>query len=164
MPSGIGSHTNPHKGFTDDWLTPPEILAALQPFELDPATPIDMPWATAHKRFTVKDNGLMKDWTGRVWLNPPYGPQTGLWLRRLAAHGNGMALVFARTETEWFHAEIWRKASALFFFEGRLHFHHLDGSRSKHNAGGPSVLVAYGEGNSNVLSRCELKGQYLELR
>lgn len=49
------------------------------------------------------EGGLESPWIDRVWLNPPYGRETGLWLRTLAAHGSGIALVFARTETEMFH-------------------------------------------------------------
>jgi len=98
--------------------------------------------AAAH--YTIADDGLKKPWHGMVWLNPPYSAKVGVWLKRLAAHGSGIALVFARTETSWFRDEVWNKASAIFFFRGRLHFHHVDGSRAKANAGAPSCLVAYG--------------------
>ena len=36
MRTGIGSHTRAVRGRTDDWLTPPEIIAALGRFDLDP--------------------------------------------------------------------------------------------------------------------------------
>ena len=37
-------------------------------------------------------------------MNPPYGPPPviGPWMRRMAAHGHGTALIFARTETAIF--------------------------------------------------------------
>jgi hypothetical protein len=44
-------------------------------------------------------------------------------MSRLAYHGNGIALVFARTETQWFTQSVWKQASGIFFFEGRLTFH-----------------------------------------
>ena len=84
---------------TDEWLTPPEILAALGPFDLDPCTPDAMPWQTAAARYTKRDDGLAQPWRGRVWLNPPFGREAVRWLRKLAAHGDGVALVPARTET-----------------------------------------------------------------
>ena len=54
-----------------------------------------------------------------------------------------------------FHEHVWNKASALLFLKGRLYFHYVDGSKAKANAGGPSVLVAYG--STNVISLCESK-------
>lgn len=149
--TGIGGHHRAYRGRTDEWLTPPEIISTLGRFDLDPCAPINRPWDTSDHHFTVEDNGLHRRWFGRVWLNPPYGPDTGQWLAKLAKHGNGIALIFARTETDMFFRHVWGCASALLFLRGRLHFHHLDGSRAKANAGGPSVLVAYGSGNVNCL-------------
>lgn len=150
MGKGIGGHQRAYEGKTDEWLTPPDIIQALGPFDLDPCSPINRPWDTAKVHYTVEDDGLSKPWMGRVWLNPPYGPMTGTWLNMLADHGNGISLIFARTETEMFHAQVWERADAIFFFKGRLFFHDVAGNRAKHNSGGPSVLVAYG--HNNVLS------------
>ena len=57
---------------THDWLTPPEILQALGPFDLDPCASLYQPWRTATKQYTIEDDGLKKEWRGRVWCNPPY--------------------------------------------------------------------------------------------
>jgi len=149
---------------SDTWLTPPEILKALGPFDLDPCCPPVMPWKTAARCFTERDDGLAQPWAGRVWLNPPYSREAVRWLRRMAQHGNGVALVFARTETEWFWETVWRAATALHFFEGRIHFHHPDGRRARANAGAPSVLAAYGDDNAAALKSCRLPGRYVELR
>lgn len=129
---------------SDTWLTPPEIVRGLGSFDLDPCCPPDMPWRTAARMLTRADNGLRAPWAGRVWLNPPYSRQAVTWLRRLASHGEGTALVFARTETSWFVECVWQRASAVFFLHGRVNFHLADGRRSAANAGAPSVLVAYG--------------------
>lgn len=163
---GIGGHQKPHRGGTDDWLTPPHVIEAVGPFDLDPCCPPNMPWATAREMLSPPEwDGLRADWSGRrVWLNPPYGPETGKWLEKLAAHGDGIALVFARTETEMFHRWGWWSANAMFFFRGRLHFHRPDGSRAAANAGGPSVLIAYGEECTSRLERCPLPGQFVRLR
>lgn len=160
---GIGGHQRAFKGRTDEWLTPPEIIDALGPFDLDPCSPVNRPWPTADQHFTVNDNGLSREWHGRVWLNPPYGPQTGNWLRRLSQHGNGIALVFARTETEMFFEWAWNKADAMLFIRGRLHFHDINGRRAKCNAGGPSVLIAYGHENANRLKQCGIKGKFVAI-
>lgn len=147
----------------EEWLTPPHILAALGSFDLDPCAACHQPWPTARQHFTIIDDGLKRVWRGRVWCNPPYGKQTTHWLKRLADHGNGIALTFARTETVMFFEQIWGKANALLFIEGRLHFHHANGGRAKLNAGGPSVLVAYGRDNVECLRACEIRGQFIEL-
>ena len=142
----------------DEWLTPKELLDRLGPFDLDPCAPVVRPWATAEQHYTIFDNGLKQKWKGRVWLNPPYGAQTGLWLARLSEHGDGIALVFARTETKAFHKHVWPKASALLFLKGRLTFHHADGSAANSSAGAPSVLIAYGERNAACLRALKCLG------
>jgi hypothetical protein len=160
---GIGSHQSARMD-KDEWLTPPEILKALGPFDLDPCSPINRPWPTAAKHYTIDDLGLTKPWSGRVWCNPPYGSQTGIWLQKLADHGNGIALIFARTETEMFFSQVWNRAFALLFVEGRLYFHHVDGSKAAANAGAPSVLVAYGIMNADALANSGIKGKVIFLK
>lgn len=161
---GMSGHQRPHRGATDTWLTPPHIIESLGPFDLDPACPPAMPWATASRMLTEADDGLAADWHGRVWLNPPYGPATWRWLERLADHGDGIALIFARTETRGFHRHVWSRASGLRFFAGRLHFCRIDGGRAKLNGGAPSVLVAYGDECADRLARCRLPGAFVRLR
>ena len=163
---GIGNHQSSHI-LKDEWLTPPEIIKALGVFNLDPCAPINRPWDTAEKHYTVADNGLMKPWHGRVWLNPPYGRETGIWLNRLVAHGNGVALIFARTETQMFFDHVWNYADGVFFFEGRLHFHHVDGRRAVANSGAPSCLIAYGANNLHAIMDAidneQLRGMLVKL-
>lgn len=127
----------------EEWLTPPVVIKAVGPFDLDPCAPINRPWDTAKKHLTINDDGLRAPWEGFVWCNPPYGPKTGDWLARMAEHNNGIALVFARTETRAFHRHVWRKACGIFFFSGRLSFFHVTGKQGG-TAGAPSCLIAYG--------------------
>lgn len=153
----------PNRGITDEWLTPPEILRSLGEFDLDPCSPVNRPWTTAKNHLTVLDDGLSKVWGGRVWLNPPYGPETGKWLRRLAEHGNGIALIMARTETKMFFDWGWKYASAMLFIRGRLHFYNVSGERAKGNAGAPSVLIAYGRENAESIKSSGIEGQFVSL-
>ncbi|MBY0438782.1 MAG: phage N-6-adenine-methyltransferase [Burkholderiales bacterium] len=148
----------------DEWLTPPHVLEALQPFDLDPCAPIVCPWPIAREHYTVMQDGLSQPWRGRVWLNPPYGPKTRLWMRRLAEHGDGIALIFARTETAIFFPWVWDHAAALLFLKGRLHFHYVDGRRAAANSGAPSVLVAYGRENRDRLAQSGLPGKLIDIR
>lgn len=136
---------------SDEWLTPPEILNALGRFDLDPCAPLTRPWDTAAEHFSVLDDGLNREWGGRIWLNPPFGREAVKWLRKLARHGDGIALIPARTETKMFYETVWGQADAVCFLKGRPHFHHVDGSRAKANSGAPIVFVAYGAQNVKTL-------------
>ncbi len=167
--TGIGSHQSA-KMINDEWLTPLSIIQDLGPFDLDPCSPVNRPWPTAKKHFTIEDNGLLQDWTGFVWCNPPYGANTTTWLARMAMHNNGIALIFARTETSMFFRNVWPVATSLFFIEGRLYFYDVNGIKAKANSGGPSVLIAYGPEADKRLcwESCREKpaitGKYIKLR
>ncbi len=162
-PRAIGSHQSAKAG-KDEWLTPPEILNALGPFHLDPCAPITRPWPTAIHHLTILDDGLLQPWQGRVWCNPPYGQETGKWLARCAEHRNATALVFARTETTAWKEHVWPKAHAILFLHGRLHFHHVDGSRAPMNAGGPHALISYDPFNTLILEKSRIPGHLVKLQ
>lgn len=179
----IGSHHSAAAG-TDVWLTPPDVLAALggaDSFDLDPCAAVNQPWPTARQHYTVQDNGLIRPWHGRVWMNPPYSTSViGKWMARMVEHGQGIALIFARTETAIFQEMVWRSADALLFHESRLTFHVNEdtwfepkgkkpilarrGERAPANAGGPSVFCAYGAEDADVLASCGLPGAFVPLR
>ncbi len=149
-----------------EWLTPPEIIRALGDFDLDPCAPVaPRVWEMAQRHYTIEDDGLLQDWQGRVWMNPPYERNvTHRWMRRLAAHGDGIALIFARTETEIFFPHVWQKADAVFFFDKRINFYHANGIQAKGGAGAPSCLVAYGAHNVAAIERSKLGGKLVLLR
>jgi hypothetical protein len=157
--TGLGGHQSANMG-KDEWLTPPDVLKALGPFDLDPCAPVSPPWPIAEQTFTIRDDGLGRPWHGFVWCNPPYGAMTKPWLKRLAAHGNGIALIFARTETEMFFDSAWRAASSMLFLEGRLYFHHVNGERAAANSGAPSVLLGFGAEADRRLRNCGFAGAY----
>lgn len=140
----------------DEWLTPPDIVQSLGEFDLDPCSPINRPWPTAAQHLTIEDNGLAHEWHGRVWCNPPFGREAVKWLRRMAKHGNGIALIPARTETAMFYETVWSCADAVLFIKGRPHFHYVDGRRAPFNSGAPICLVAYGAANAKALEESGL--------
>lgn len=149
---------------SDTYLTPKWMIDALGPFDLDPCTPEVMPWETAAHRFTKKENGLIQQWFGRVWLNPPYGREAVKWTRKLSFHDNGTALLLARTETaDWFET-IWPKADSLLFLKGRIYFYDQYGERLPANCGAAPVLVAYGEENSDKLADSKIRGKHIPLK
>lgn len=169
--AGIGGHQS-HKAGTVEWLTPPEIITALRPFDLDPCAPLAQPSPTAARTFTRRDNGLLQAWSGRVWLNPPYAHGVlEEWLARMAEHDHGTALIFARTETDAFFRYVWECSSALLFLRGRVNFLTPDGTpalrkdgKTPANAGAPSVLCAYGVQDADILAGCDIDGAFVPLR
>lgn len=165
MADGVHPYASRPVAGTHVWLTPPAIIEALGPFDLDPcAAPEPRPWTTADVHYTQDDDGLLRAWFGRVWMNPPFGAHTGTWLKRLADHGNGIALTFARTDTAMFQQQAFQRAHGILFLSGRPHFHLPDGSRAKGNSGGPICLIAYGEYNARRLRKCGLAGTYTAMQ
>ena len=159
-----GIHTKPNRGLSNDWLTPPAIIRALGRFDLDPCAHPRQFYRTARRMIAPPRDGLWAYWRGRVWLNPPYGGDLKQWIGRLAAHGDGIALVPARTEVEsWFWPFIWEAADAVLFIKGRLYFHRPDGSTNG-NAGHGSVLAAYGARNVAALKRSGVNGKLVVLQ
>lgn len=144
MTPGGFTHDRRSATSSDEWYTPPALFDALGlTFDLDPAAPAGgVPWVPTTRYYTRNEDGLSQPWHGRVWLNPPYGRATDQWLARLAHHGDGLALVFARTDTRWFQ-RVSTEATALCFIGGRLRFHRPDGTPGD-TSPAPSLLVAFG--------------------
>jgi hypothetical protein len=105
------------------------------------------------------DDGLATEWYGRVFCNPPYDADLALWLEKCALHHNAIALIFARTETDAWHAWVWPHADSILFLRGRLSFYLPDGTHAiKSNAGAPSVLISYDRANTRALEQCGIAG------
>lgn len=149
-------------GETSTWLTPPHIFKALGQFDLDPCSPLNRPWDTASNHYTVEDDGLIQPWFGRVWLNPPYGKEATPFMEKMAIHRDGIALLFARTETRMFQTLVFPYASSMLFLAGRLKFHRIDGSLAS-TSQSPSVLIGYGHKEDDVLKNSGLKGWFVKL-
>lgn len=130
---------------TDEWSTPPDFFAGVAarfgPFDLDVCASATN--AKAPRYFTKDDNGLVQTWTGRCWMNPPYGRTIGLWMRKAFESALGGAvcvcLVPARTDTAWWHEYVAR--GRVEFIRGRLKF-----GDAKNSAPFPSALVVFEPG------------------
>lgn len=148
---------------TDEWYTPKEIIDALGKFDLDPCVPINPLWQTAKIMYNKTDDGLTKDWVGRVWLNPPYSrPLIEQFVRRLAEHGNGIALLFNRCDSKMFQDVVFEKATAMKFLRNRIRFFRPDGTRGD-SPGCGSILIAFGEDNTEILRTCDITGKYVRI-
>ncbi len=148
---------------TDEWYTPLELIRALGSFDLDPCASAARLWDTAKKHYTKADNGLVQEWAGRVWLNPPYShPLVTRFVERLAEHGDGIALLFSRCDTKLFQEVIFPTADSVYFLRERVRFYRPGGTRGG-SPGCGSVLAAFGANNTEAILRSGLKGTLLRV-
>lgn len=145
------------------WLTPRSLVESLGPFDLDPAGAPGHELAARTYLPERGEDGTALPWSGRVWLNPPYGPEARAFMARMAIHGDGIALLPARTETRMFRDCVWSFASGVLFVFGRLVFLDAAGTRARANAGFGSVLVAYSPADLAALRASGIEGQVIEL-
>lgn len=148
----------------DEWYTPPWMFEALGvQFDLDPCSPGAPPSnVPALRHLTKAENGLTAEWAGKIWLNPPFSSKRP-WYERLVAHGNGIALMPARTETHDLQ-DYMNAASALLFLKSRTQF--WRGSAPGGNGVGGAtttppfgiVLCAYGDEMAAALLNSKLMG------
>jgi len=102
-------------------------------------------------------------WRGRVWMNPPYTPQIHLWTRKMAEHCNGIALLFSRTHRRWFREDVWLRAEAVLFVEGRVTFLYPSWKTATLSGKHGCMLVAYGHDNAEKLFRAGIRGIWIDL-
>lgn len=151
------------KDSTDEWYTPIELINSLGEFDLDPCAPIKPLWQTARTMYNKEDDGLSKEWFGRIWLNPPYSrPLIEQFVRKMADHGNGIALLFNRCDSKMFQDVIFEKATAMKFLRKRIKFYRQDGTRGD-SPGCGSILIAFGEDNAEILEHCNIEGKFVVL-
>jgi hypothetical protein len=154
-------------GASDEWYTPKFVFDALGcDFDMDVAAPRLLPsWIGERlrptdpkgaRRWLWKD-GLETDWSGFVWMNPPFGGRNSLapWLNKFFDHGNGIALTPDRTSAPWFH-EAWQRAD-LVMFTRKIKFLRPDGSEGKSPSNG-TALWATGYQGEQALLRAEKEG------
>lgn len=155
--SALGMGGRLRAGASAEWWTPEHVTDALGlAFDLDPCGPDGgVPWLPVARTIALPNDGLSEAWDGRVWLNPPYGRETPAWVDRLIEHGDGVALVFARTDAQWGQRALARADAVCFI--GRLSF--VDGhrpERKRHNAANSSMLLAFGAKCAEAVRTCGL--------
>ena len=127
---------------TDMWATPQEFFDSLDKvfrFETDVCAVKDN--AKCQRFYTPDDNGLLQDWRGVCWMNPPYGREISQWVEKAyrSAKDNGATVVCllpARVDTRWWHN--FCAKGEVHFLRGRLKFGGNDNS-----APFPSAVVVF---------------------
>lgn len=155
--------THQIKGVTssDEYYTPKHIIDSLGCFDLDPATPKNPKWQTARVMYTKEDDGLNKEWFGRVFLNPPYSkPLVEQFIKKMAEHGNGIALIMPKLGTKLFRETIYPSCSAIYILAERIKFYDENWKQQKSPIC-QSMLVAFGKENIEAIRNSGLKGMML---
>lgn len=109
--------------------------AALGGIDLDPASnALAQNIVKAEEWYDEEENGLLQDWSGRVFLNPPYAyPAVANFIQKLCDEyeaGDVTAAVLLtnnNTDTKWWHMAA-SVASAVCFTAGRINFYKADGT------------------------------------
>jgi phage N-6-adenine-methyltransferase len=141
-----------------EWYTPAEIIErvrkTLGEISLDPASCDEAQrLVNAMCYLTQKQNGLSGNWSGKVFLNPPYGKEIGKWIEKLVAEyeakaiSEAITLVPARTDTEWFQK---LAPYTLCLVKGRLKFWNSQGE-ADNSASFPSAVVYLGKTNTKFV-------------
>lgn len=136
---------------SEEWYTPADIvervIQVLTGIDLDPCSNSqEAPNVPAALHFSKAEDGLTREWNGKVWMNPPYGRSIGQWIGKLVSEyeagrvTEAIALVPARTDTAWFAA---LRDFPRCFVQGRITFLKPDGSKAD-PAPFPSALVYLG--------------------
>lgn len=127
---------------SEEWSTPQKLFDDLNNsyhFTLDPcATHTN---AKCKRYFTEAEDGLSRPWTGRVFMNPPYGREIAKWVKKAYEESQSNAelvvcLLPARTDTRWWHNYCLK--GEIQFVKGRLKF-----GDAKNAAPFPSVRVVF---------------------
>lgn len=135
----------------DDWTTPDDFYAVLDAefgFTLDPCCYAHT--AKCARFFTKEEDGLRQDWTGAVFMNPPYGRAIGKWIAKAyeAAQTTAdvvVALIPARTCSRYWH-DYCMKAAEIRFVKGRLRFGCQSTDRHD-NAPFPNAVIVFRKGD-----------------
>lgn len=144
---------------SDEWYTPDAFVRSLGRFDLDPATSHQRGRQLAPKYYTAAEDGLQREWFGRVWLNPPFS-RIHPWVARMRQHNNGIMLCFSRTDATWF-VDLTKSCGAVYLLMRRMQFWRPgEKSRSQRCPLGV-VLFPFGDENVQVLEQCGIPGVLL---
>jgi len=110
------------------------------------------------KFITEKEDSLLVEWKQTFFMNPPYSKVEKFMKKAYYQHikhgVEGLILVFAKTDTKWWHEFVENKAE-VHFIKGRIKFF-KDGYETKNSAPYPSVWLIYRVKQTKELSNNDL--------
>ncbi len=127
---------------TDQWATPQDTFDKLNKiFNFETDVCADQHNTKCENFYTESDNGLLQEWRGVCWMNPPYGRGIGDWLKKAydsckENNATVVCLIPARTDTRWWHD--YCVHGEVFLLKGRLKF-----GGAKNCAPFPSAVVVF---------------------
>lgn len=129
-----------------EWYTDAKFIESARKvmgsIDLDPASSAAAnETVRATHYFTIEDDGLKQEWTGRIWLNPPYS-KAYLFTKKLLESKSvteSICLMNNCTETQWFY-DISSAANAIVFTKGRTTFYRADGTESSRPLQGQAII------------------------
>ena len=134
----------------DSWMTPAEYIekarAVMGTINIDPASSEEANKIVKATRYcSKKDNGLVAQWFGNVWLNPPYSqPLIEQFVDKLLSSDVDRAVVLVNnsTDTGWFHKlfAFMDDADIICFPRGRLSFSLPGGKKVEGNRQGQAFF------------------------
>lgn len=148
----------------DEWYTPQWLIDELGPFDLDPCAPVVKPYEIAPVSYNRLTDGLAEEnqWHGTVFMNPPYSRVLlRKFCERMAAHGDGIALLVNRQDNLLWQEVIFPTAKSMLFMRHRVKFLRPDGTTGSPFFG--SCLVAWGLECDTRLRKCNIEGKYVVL-
>lgn len=150
-----------HNSGDNEWYTPAKHIelarAVMGGIDTDPASSeVANRTVKATKIFTAEDDGRVQEWTGRVWMNPPYAqPLMGDFAEAVASKfesgeiEQACILVNNATETQWFQRML-ATADAVCFPKSRIKFVDPEGKPSGAPLQGQAII--YMGGNADAFT------------
>lgn len=137
----------------DDYYTPKWLFDALNlHFDLDVCAPAGgLEWIPAKTSFDINMDGLIQDWEGLVWCNPPYSNPSPF-IHKFLEHANGIMLVQISKSKAM--SELWNKADCILLLEPQIKFEHISGK--KKGIFMPVALFGMGKTAVNAMQKSKL--------
>jgi len=136
------------KSKKDVWQTPEELWKPIDKrntIKLDPCAGTNT--SIGEINYTHKDNGLTQDWTGTVWVNPPFS-QKKKWMKKAKDEIKNCETIYIITPDStdvksWWHGQLANFCEWVWFSEGRINYvDPEDGEQKTGVSFGTSINIA----------------------
>ena len=136
---------------SDEQYTPAWIFEKMGvQFDLDVSAPKGgIAWIPAKSYFTKEDDGLKQEWSGNVWMNPPFSKVTP-WVEKFIENRQGICLLVV-SRSYWFQ-KLWESADGILNTVPNLKFERpMD--MKPNSISFQTFMFAYGKENVEALNK-----------